>query len=568
MRRRAAEALLVAVLAVASTTVLMHPLVARMDRVGRVNTGDGQLSLWNVAWVAHTIVANPRGLYDANIFYPHRLTLAFSEANIGAGLLAVPAWWATKNPYLAHNFAVFVALCLSVGGAYALARYLTGSRAVGVFAALTFTFSPFTYARTAHVQLLMIGGLPWSLLACHRLVDAPSWRRALALAAALAAQALACAYYGIFAALAVALAVLFYAAVRALWRRRAYWGAVLAAAAASIGSVTPFFLPYLEVRRAGFARTIEDALPYSATWSAYLASPTWAHRWWLPWLGSWTDVLFPGIVVTLVGAAGLWLALRRRLSGPPLAVGAAHAGPEPSPTARRPGETAAFYTLLGAVAAWSPFGPDGGLYRLFYESIPLFQFLRAPARFGILVTLALVALASLALAHLARRLGSRGRWLVAAATLAAVLELAAVPLPIPSVDPEPPRVYRVLAKLRRGPVAEFPFFFLRPDFPRHARYMLASTAHWMPLVNGYSDHIPEDFREMVLDVSTFPSRAAFRHLQRRRVRYVVFHPYLYDTRSRQKLVQNLAAYAEFLAPIYKDEEAWLYEIVAWPDPPR
>jgi hypothetical protein len=564
MRRRGVEVLLVAVLAVGSTTVLMHPLVARMDRVGRVNTGDGQLSLWNVAWVAHTIVANPRRLYDANIFYPHRGTLAFSEANIGAGLLAVPAWWATKNPYFAHNFAVFVALCLSVGGAYALARYLTGSRAVAVFAALAFTFSPFTYARTAHVQLLMIGGLPWCLLAWHRLVDAPSPGRALALGLALAAQALACAYYGIFAAFAVGLAVLFYTVARALWRRRAYWGAVLTAAAVSIGLVTPFFLPYLEVRRAGFARTIEDALPYSATWTAYLASPTWAHRWWLPWLGSWTDVLFPGIVVTLSGAAGLWLALRHRLSAPAASLGAACAGLEPSPTARRPGETAAFYALLGTLAAWSSFGPQGGLYWLFYQTVPLFEFLRAPSRFGILVTLALVALASLALAHLARTSGPRGRWLLAAAAVVAVLELVAVPLRIPVVDPEPPPVYRVLAKLRRGPVAEFPFFYLRPDFPRHARYMLASTAHWMPLVNGYSDHIPDDFREMVLDVSTFPSRAAFRHLQQRRVRYVVFHPYLYDVRSRQKLVERLGAYAEFLAPIYKDEEAWLYEIVAWP----
>lgn len=568
MRRRGVEVLLVAALAATSTSVLMHPLVARMGQVGRVNTGDGQFSLWNVAWVAHAVVANPRTLYDANIFYPHRRALAFSEANIGAGLLAVPAWWATRNPYLAHNFAVFVALCLSFGGAYALARYLTGSRAVGVFAALAFTFSPFTYARTAHVQLLMIGGLPWSLLAWHRLVDAPTAGRALALGLALAAQALACAYYGIFAALAMVLAVPFHAATRALWRRRAYWGSVLAAAAVSIGLVTPFFLPYLDVRRAGFARTLEDALPYSATWTAYLASPTWAHRWWLPWLGSWTDVLFPGLLVTLFGAAGLWLAVRRGLSGPALAVGAASPGLEPSPTARHPGETAAFYTLLGTLAAWTSFGPDAGLYRLFYETIPLFQFLRAPSRFGILVTLALVVLASLALAHLARKLGHAGRWLLAAATAAAVLELTAVPLRIPEVDPEPPRVYRVLAKLRRGPVAEFPFFYLRPDFPRHARYMLASTAHWMPLVNGYSDHIPDDFREMVLDLSTFPSRAAFRHLQQRRVRYVVFHPYLYDRRSRQKLVERLAAYAEFLAPIYKDDEAWLYEIVAWPEPSR
>jgi hypothetical protein len=34
-------------------------------------------------------------LFDANIFYPARLTLAYSEANIVPGLLGVPVWWIT-----------------------------------------------------------------------------------------------------------------------------------------------------------------------------------------------------------------------------------------------------------------------------------------------------------------------------------------------------------------------------------------------------------------------------------------------------------------------------------------
>ena len=48
-------------------------------------TMDGLWSIWSVTWVARTIVADPVNLYDANIFYPHRRALAFSEANIVAG---------------------------------------------------------------------------------------------------------------------------------------------------------------------------------------------------------------------------------------------------------------------------------------------------------------------------------------------------------------------------------------------------------------------------------------------------------------------------------------------------
>jgi hypothetical protein len=93
---------------------MTYPLVARLGSVGRVDSDDGRLSIWNVAWVARTLVVDPVHLFDANIFYPDRTTLAYSESNIGAGLLAVPVYWLSGgNPYAAHNFVVLVAFALS-----------------------------------------------------------------------------------------------------------------------------------------------------------------------------------------------------------------------------------------------------------------------------------------------------------------------------------------------------------------------------------------------------------------------------------------------------------------------
>ena len=66
-------------------------------------------------------------------------------------------------------------------GAYYLARYLTGSRPAAVVAGVLFAFCPFIFARTAHIQLLFIGGLPFCLLAFHRLVDRPTVARAVTL---------------------------------------------------------------------------------------------------------------------------------------------------------------------------------------------------------------------------------------------------------------------------------------------------------------------------------------------------------------------------------------------------
>ena len=93
---------------------------------------------------------------------------------------------------------------------------------------------------------------------------------------------------------------------RGLWRVRAYWVAIALGAVVSIGVVGPFFVPYLHVQKElGFTRLLEEAATYSADWQAWLASSAWAHRWMLPKLGHWNEVLFPGFLLTALGLAGL-----------------------------------------------------------------------------------------------------------------------------------------------------------------------------------------------------------------------------------------------------------------------
>ncbi len=190
--------------------------------------------------------------------------LAFSEANIGAGVVALPAWGLSGNPYLAHNSVVVFAFVMGCAGAYYLVRYLSASRGAAAVAAVLFAFCPYVFARTAHIQLLMTFGLPFSMLAFHRLVDRPGTVRAVVLGLVLWAQALSCAYYGIFAGLMVGLGTVFFAVTRGLWRSPGYWARIAVAAAVAIALTAPFFAPYLAVQQDGFSRTLDDARAYSA----------------------------------------------------------------------------------------------------------------------------------------------------------------------------------------------------------------------------------------------------------------------------------------------------------------
>ena len=149
--RGAVEAAAVALAGAALTVVLTYPLAFQIDRVGRINTDDGRWSIWVVSWVAHALTTDPAGVYQANIFYPQRNALAFSEANLVEGAIGAPIWAATHNPYTTHNAVALISFVLAFAGTYYLVRHLTGSRGGALVAAVLYAFSPFTFARTAHI---------------------------------------------------------------------------------------------------------------------------------------------------------------------------------------------------------------------------------------------------------------------------------------------------------------------------------------------------------------------------------------------------------------------------------
>jgi hypothetical protein len=337
----------------------------------------------------------------------------------------------------------------------------------------------------------------------------------------------------------IAVSALTVALTRGLWKDRRFWYGIGVAAVVAFVCVLPLAIPYLRLQRAsGFARPLAEAAQYSADWRAYLASSAWAHQWMLAPLGHWKEVLFPGFVAAVLGVTGLVIGWRR---------------------GGRARDTAVLYGVISALAAWASLGPNAGLYALLYRSFPVVAWLRAPARFGVLVALGLSVLAGLALAHLLPRT-RRAAFVAAAVAVAAAVELA-TPLRFREVQPFAP-AYKVLASLPPGPVIELPFLANEEELHGHAKYMLRSTSHWMPLINGYSDYIPPEFQERARSLRGFPSRDAFRALAASPPRYAVFHPASY--RDQALLRQRMREFAECLRPIHVTGSAELYEVLVCP----
>src|SRR6185436_2434238 len=291
----------------------------------------------------------------------------------------------------------------------------------------------------------------------------------------------------------------------------------------------------------GFQRTLSGQ--YSANAGAWLISSAWAHRWWADYLYKPSEALFPGILAIVLGFWGATFVRERDDVG-----------------LKR--DEARFYIGLGIFTFWLTFGPKAYLYTVLYYTIPVFSFLRAPSRAGIVVTLCLVVLAAPALIVLMRRQAANTAFAILLAL--AVADLYRAPLRMREAPPLP-AAYRTLASLPKGPVIELPYWSSSIDFHRHAEYMLTSTAHWQPLVNGYSDHIPQDFRDHAVALAGFPSRESFAILEPLQARYAVFHLDLMAPNDRADLVRRLdLEYLGYLRPIEKDGDVWLYEIVSWP----
>ncbi|MEQ1868440.1 MAG: hypothetical protein ABL961_00255 [Vicinamibacterales bacterium] len=529
----------------ALTAAIFFPLSFRLSTLAyNVENGDGQFSVWNVAWVARTLIAEPRQLFDANIFHPHRWALAYSEMNLAAGAIAVPAYWATHSAYAALNFAVLASFVLGSSSMYYLCRHLTGDRTASIIGAIIFGFCPFAFAHLLHIQLLMTAGLPLSLLAFHRAVQQPTAARGAVLGLAMGFQSLACAYYSVFVVLMIGTAVMAVASIRSLWTTRQFWLMLATGAVVAVVASLPTALGYFVLRDNGYERPLDAARQYSADWRAYLASGHMLHAWMLPYLGHWKEVLFPGFLT--IGAGAIGVASGWRSQG-------------------RPRETVIVYLAMVVLGAWASFGPDAGLYPLLYQTIPLFSVMRAPVRFGLIVIFGLSVLASLGIAHLRAR--SRRPLVVGAVLLTAALAESWISITFePALLPH--SGYHVLATMPRGPVLELPIYSRRLGF-RRSRYMMDSTTHWMPLVDAYSDSIPEEFEARSVILADFPSADSLQDLRRDSVRYAVIHLDAYDDPAmRQSLFDRLDQFAPALKELYRAPDFLLYEIVGSTEPAR
>jgi hypothetical protein len=225
---------------------------------------------------------------------------------------------------------------------------------------------------------------------------------------------------------------------------------------------------------------------------------------------------------------------------------------------------AGFYLALGGVALWASFGPDAGLYTVLHKTVPAFSMLRAPARFGLLVVVALAVTGSMGFLAMQHAVCARHRrWLVTATLMALVAGSSAGALGVRDAPPLA-RAEQRLIGMPHKPLVQFPFYADGGERFRHTAYMLNSTLHWQPMLNGYSDHMPLRTYGDADKLATFPGPDAWTVMREFGARYVLVHWRLYPEEERAPLRVQLNELRMFLRRVEDDTDVSLYEIVRFP----
>lgn len=493
--------------------VVTWPLAASLRELGVPNP-DYYGNTWVLSWVVHQAWADPLHLFDANIFYPSKTSLAYNESLLPQALMAAPILLWGGSPVLAHNVMFLLTFPLSGLGAYLLARELWGERSGAFLAGLGFAFCAYRFRHLNHLQSVSLQWLPLVVLFLLRsLRDGGRWNLTCLCGTALA-QALSCAYFGLLLIPTLCLTFL-----HGLRQKPGLPRLVAAAMALALaGSLALLvFQPYRALqRRQGLHRSRAECIHWSARPGSYLDPGEYVvlpHHRFLRGRFASGDPLYPGAAVLLLAAVGL--VRSRGVPGTGLCALLAvtgillSLGPE---------------IRLGSIAV-------PGLFELL-RLVPGGSLIRTPGRLGVLALLGFDLLAALGWAVLLRR---HPRLRVGFALVSTLMLVEAFPADLYGAFgpiPQPSPASRWLAGAPNGPVLELPW-----NAPEEsALYVYWSTVHWQPLVNGWGSYEPPGNFGLGLLGRRWPSPYTAAVFRRYGIAYVVVHLDRVSPRQRDQIV--------------------------------
>jgi hypothetical protein len=292
--------------------------------------------------------------------------------------------------------------------------------------------------------------------------------------------------------------------------------------------VAPYIQLYRYNQKIVGSREEWEVTRYSAEPHNYLGAPSYNR------LYGWTNkefvskdapdetVLFPGVCAVLLAIVGLW---------PPFS------------------RVKIAYAIALLLAFDLSLGFNGLSYRLLFH-VPVFQGLRATARFAVFVQLGLALFAAWGFARLLERALPRpamAALLLVGVSGVLIAEYTNRPLPLQRAATKPSTLSRwLLQQPATTVVLELPVpkSDELPGLDPH--YVFESTFHWRPLINGYTAFVPPRYMRFIQRMESFPdTELATNTLRKCGADVIVVHTKWLKTRNEMESVFWLKQQPDF-----------------------
>jgi hypothetical protein len=292
------------------TAIVTWPYVTHLRDVV-VDPGDPYLISWILWWDYHQTFTNPLQLFHANLFYPLRYTLAFSEHSYGIALFFFPLFALGAQPLTVHAVAMFFGFVTCGYGAFRLVRTLTGSNGAAWVAGIIFAFVPFRFGLMSQVAYLWSCWIPLLLEALVLFARERSRKRAVWLGVAFFMSGLTTISWFTLSLVPFAVSAAVLLTRYDSWRDREFWWRGAMALGLASVALLPFMLPYvIAAKLYNFKRSIEEVKAFSAWPSDWLAADARNKL----WRGMGDDFpggakfrLFPGLLPILLSVLAVVL---------------------------------------------------------------------------------------------------------------------------------------------------------------------------------------------------------------------------------------------------------------------
>jgi hypothetical protein len=461
-----------------------------------VNAGDDILITWIIGQHIEKIPGDLPNIFDGNIFYPYKNTLAYSDFFLPSALIAYVPVKLTQLPILGYNLNLLVGQALTIAVLYLWFLEITKNKLSSLVASVAFGVSQIRIHYYAHLQMW---SLQWFLLASWMFWKFTHLKKTRFLYLS--------GFFIVIQFWESVLPVYFFITIAGfilLTNRQVLknnWKHFLGAFVLVVILIFPLLKTYLQVStELGVARSIRDAAHFSMSlddvWRAYFSPGLYLV--FIISLLTVSDKIFGKNKVMF------WL-LSVMLFGFIMSLG---------PVLKWEGST---FKIFDKLFLPLPYG-------FFYFMVPGFTALRTPLRWFWLSGFAASGMISVILSFYKSKVNNLvfiGLFFIA------LLGGRKVPVVATASAPSDyPRVYEFIESLPKDVVLELPIYTwgqgesAKEEFWR----MLYSLKHKKELVNGFTGLMPEERQELIGEIENdFPDPGLILKLSNIGVDYVVVH---------------------------------------------